>query len=343
MGSLIKRSNGVFYGVFTVKGKRVWRSTGSLSLEDAQQRYAELSRDFAPVDRLTILEFRESFLPLLEGRLAPATLRLYDSALRKFAEVLGNRKLRAITALDVESFLAKRLQEVSPSKVNIDFSTLKAAFGRAVRYRMIPTNPFCQCKKVRIPEAPLNILSREELGKLLNVVEDDQLRAIIVLAVCTAMRLGELAHLRWDAVDTERGHIRLENREGFYLKSRKGRIVPLNKTAVKILSNRERTSEYVFNNRAGKGCSPGWISKCFKAAARKAGLPPHIHFHSLRHTGASWMVQEGAPLTFVQLILGHSSVTTTMIYAHATSDHLRHSVERTDWLFEDDSKALLSA
>ena len=69
--------------------------------------------------------------------------------------------------------------------------------------------------------------------------------------------------------------------------------------------------------------------------ARQAGLPQGIHFHSLRHTGATWLVEGGVPITHVQALLGHSALSTTMVYAHTTPSHLRESVATLDDFLED--------
>jgi site-specific recombinase XerD len=68
--------------------------------------------------------------------------------------------------------------------------------------------------------------------------------------------------------------------------------------------------------------------------SRKAGLPESAHFHSLRHTCASWLIEAGEPIVYVKEILGHSSITTTMIYAHAREEHLRDAVQRLDGFIE---------
>jgi integrase len=279
--------------------------------------------------------FRDEILGLLEGRLAATTIRLYGDALKSFLRIVGDRPLSSLTPYHVERFLTQRLNEVSAAKVNIDYSCLKAAFARAVTYRMIPQSPFEGIKRVPIPEQQPRFLSRQEFERLFRVIHDPTTRSIVVLAVCTAMRLGELVNLRWQDVDLNAGLIQLNNRKDFRTKGRRNRVVPLNQRAKAVIMGLPRISEYLFVGKSRNRLLERSVSRRFKKCVRAAGLPEEIHFHSLRHTGATWLVQSNVPISYVKEILGHSSVTTTMIYAHSTTDHLRESMLRIDPFFEN--------
>ena len=106
------------------------------------------------------------------------------------------------------------------------------------------------------------------------------------------------------------------------MKGMKPRIVPLNERAIHILMGKKRDSCYVFPGADGQRLNGGSLSRRFKKYARKCGLSEGIHFHSLRDTGASWLVQAGVPLFSVQKILGHSSPSVTQIYSHLAEEHL---------------------
>ena len=89
-------------------------------------------------------------------------------------------------------------------------------------------------------------------------------------------------------------------------------------------------SEYIFSREKMLKRPVSSISSRFKKCARKAKLPKEIHFHSLRHTAASWLIQQGVPVTYVQRILGHANVSTTLIYAHQAEEHLKHAIQKID-------------
>jgi len=275
---------------------------------------------------------------VMKGQNTKGTISLYDLSLRKLARIIGNKSLRVVTPFDVEVFKSQCLQEARPTTASIYFRTLKTAFQKAVKFGIIKGNPFSQVRNVIIPQAEPVFLSRQDLIALIRSTNNLQLRAIITLAVCTSMRLGEIVNLRWDDnVDLVKGFIHLKNRDDFTLKARRRRSVPLNLTAIRILSEIERRSAFVFSDGKGQPLKAGYVSKCFKKQVRRAGLPESVHFHTLRHTGASLLVQQNVPIVYVQKILGHSSVRTTEIYTHNTVEHLQESVGRLDSLLGEDA------
>jgi integrase len=144
------------------------------------------------------------------------------------------------------------------------------------------------------------------------------------------MRLGEILALKWNQIDLVQGFIQLENRSDFTLKNRKQRIVPLGEIMKQILVETPRAGDYVFSGASGKPYKVGAMSARFKKFARKAGLSEEIHFHCLRHTSGSCLVDTGSPITHVQKILGHSSVRVTEMYIHQIPLQLRESTLRLD-------------
>jgi site-specific recombinase XerD len=95
-----------------------------------------------------------------------------------------------------------------------------------------------------------------------------------------------------------------------------------------MLKKKERMGERVFTLPDGRPLRIGYVSSTFKKYVRKAGLNDKIHFHSLRHTGATWLVQRDVPIYSVQQILGHSRVDMTQIYSHLDVEHLRKPLEK---------------
>lgn len=325
MGSLIRRHNGYYYGVFSQRGKRVWRSLNTQSLDEAQAAYAQTSTEFISYKRITISEFRSHLRAILEGTLAPGTVEIYDRALSSLESTIGNRPLKSINPFQVDTFKAKRSKEVSLTTVHIEFRTLKAAFSRAVAYGFVEQNPFLLTKNISLPQRDPSFITKEDFARLLAVVDCPQMRAIILLAVCTMMRQGELVNLRWSDVNLQSGVIRLPAR-----KTKTPRTVFLNRSALKVLASLPRNSEYVSTGASGKKLCGRSVSRKFKKYARAAGLPESIHYHSLRHTGATWLVQNNVPLPYVKDVMGHANISTTMVYAHTDAVHLKDSVQTFD-------------
>jgi site-specific recombinase XerD len=102
----------------------------------------------------------------------------------------------------------------------------------------------------------------------------------------------------------------------------------MNETAYRVLSGERGKNGWVFSGKDGGQLNGHSVSKHFKSLVRKCGLPESIHFHSLRHSGASWLIQGDVPLYTVQKILGHTSPTVTQIYSHLSHQNLRQAVEQ---------------
>ena len=93
------------------------------------------------------------------------------------------------------------------------------------------------------------------------------------------------------------------------------------------LTKKKQLSEYVFTWPNERPFAKGWVSHMFKISCRKAGIGDEIHFHSLRHTGATWLVQNNVPLFNVQALLAHSKTEVTEIYSDLEVEHLRKPME----------------
>lgn len=326
MASLIKRSNGYFYLVTFLNGKRIWQSTGAKTMTDALKFITDKKRKIKVVKILTLDQFRTQYLSFARANLAPSTVTLYKGAITTFRKTLGDLPLTDYTPQMIEQFKISHSKRVSPTKVNIDFRDLKSVFGTAVNWELLQENPFRKCKQVKIPQMQPVFLSPDDFKKLLSVINYDWFRDIVRFAVSTMMRVGEIVNLKWSSIDLENRLIIVENTEEYKTKSRKSRVVPMNEWVYYYLLKKERNSDRVFTFPDGKHLRVGYISSKFTKYVRKAPINQKIHFHSLRHTGATWLVQNDVPIFTVQQILGHSSVAVTQIYSHLDVDDMRKSV-----------------
>jgi integrase len=331
MASLYRRSNGIYYVAFCVNGKRIFRSTHTADIEPAKAALLELSRDILPKkkEKLTLFQFREQYLPYARTNLAPGTVLLYDGALRSFVRILGDKRMDVYKSFDIERFKTLRLADgVSPAKVNMDFRSVKAFFQMAVKWDMIRRNPFAGVKQLRIPQMRPVFLSKEEFGKVASAIPHQWFRDLVTFAVMTMMRVGEIVNLSWESVDLANRVIQVENKVDFRVKSRRPRTIPMNDWVYQLLFAQTDRSGYVFRFPDGRKLNIGYVSSKFKDHVKASGIRQDIHFHSLRHTGASWLVQDGVSIYAVQRLLGHSNIQVTMGYSHLVSGELHEVVNR---------------
>ena len=159
---------------------------------------------------------------------------------------------------------------------------------------------------------------------------------MIVVAVGTGLRRGELLNLQWVDVDLEAGRLHVRNRGDFRAKNGQERFVPLvgdaHETLQQMCEKREPIpNEQVFVDARGKSPRPDRVSKRFKFYVRKAKLPEResLHFHSLRHSTASWLTMAGAPKKVVADVLGHTTTRMADVYSHLAPGATEQAMERT--------------
>ena len=223
----------------------------------------------------------------------------------------------------VRAFFLKPQRERSVADVNRTLSVLRHLLSKAVEWDMLEHSPFRKVKGLFYKEnnKRLRFLTKEESERLLQNCKD-YLHPIVITALNTGMRKGEILSLKWAQI-----------RNGFiYLtttKTNEPRQIPINKTLQALFQSLPRhiKSDFVFCDRNGKPF--GDIKKSFNAALKKAGIVD-FHFHDLRHTFASWMVMRGASLKAVAEILGHSDIATTQRYAHLSEGYIKEAVELLD-------------
>ena len=277
--------------------------------------------------RRTVSHLQDQIKEFAEINLAPSTGQLYQASLLRFAQKVGDKPLRSITTLDVEKFKNTRAKDVSRVRVNIEFRTLKAAFNHAIRWGMVDRNVFASCKPLRVPAKDPVYLTKEEFVRLITEIDDRDFKFLLMFAALTGMRRGEIINLTWNDINFLTRMIRIRNTDSFTVKTTKPRNVPIPMLLVSELERMARPTGYVFPEEGGARLVGGSVSRKFKGYAQRTGLSPEVHFHSLRHSAASWLVQQSVPLYAVQKLLGHSSPAVTQIYAHMADENLRTAID----------------
>ena len=331
MPTLLKRSNGIYYVVSTdPDGRRKWVSTGQRLKSSAMRALTEdnprpkKTPKGKPVD-----EFFKDFLEYGQNVYSPENLQVYRRAFHGFIRHIGNIRLSELSQRHVDTFKTKRMGEVSRVTVNIEIRSLRAAFYRAVRWNLMGENPFKHVQQCAIEERAPTYLTRGEFEKLLNTIKLPWLRDLSIVAAFSGMRRNECTQLRWEDVDFPNQAILVRSHGKIRTKSGKMRMVPINPEVMKALLRRKALvgSDFVFQSNS-RPIDGRHLSRMFKRYVRKAGLNERLHFHSLRHSFGSWLVQCNASLYQVQKLLGHSNIRVTEMYSHLLPADLRETVNR---------------
>lgn len=262
----------------------------------------------------------------------PSTAREKRRCLgRGLLPILGHLRLDKIGPREIERFKAKRLgKPLAPKTVNEETGLLGAMLRVAHQWGYLESVPPIQ--RLKVPPASFEFLDFDEAARLAAAAQDapSPYNAMIPFAMLTGLRLGELRGLKWDDVDlvAARIHVRRAADDEGALgppKSGRARIVDLPNRAVAVLrEHKHLRGPFVFSRDDGTMLQR-WHCECdsvevkgdgpLMKVCRRAGLR-RIGWHALRHTYASHLVMRGAGLSAVQALLGHSTITMTMRYAH---------------------------
>lgn len=231
--------------------------------------------------------------------------------------------IQHISPLLIEDYKKQRRSKVSGASVNRELSCLKHMLNKAIDEGILMNNPV---KKVRFfPENNTieRILTPQEKGRLL-AKSKSYIKAVIIIALHTGMRRGEILSLKWSQIDFQRGFIKVDK-----TKSGKARSIPMNSLVECTLRNMEKNKnqdEYVFWNSLKKKPIRD-IKRAFKTVCRSAEVE-NLRFHDLRHNFASSLVENGVDIVTVSELLGHSNINlTAKRYSHPSPLHKRQAVE----------------
>ncbi len=278
---------------------------------------------------------------VVEKGLSPHTIEAYSRDLNRFLFYLKEKSiedLHQVSKVDIREFLLLLKKEGRSSKTRARALVSIRVFLRFLTEEAIlNSSPAEEIESPKISKTLPSILSPEEVEGLLEQPDPNGFRglrdrAMLELLYATGMRVSELVRLRTNHVHLEAGYVLPLG------KGSKERIVPIGQEAVrwiqrylqesrpKLLKGKE--SEFLFVSRYGKPMSRQQFWKRLKIYGRKAGIRKRITPHLLRHSFASHLLERGADLRSVQLMLGHVDISTTQIYTHVTGERLKKIHQR---------------
>lgn len=243
----------------------------------------------------------------------------------------GRMTISEIGARHVEQYKAALLREgLSRKTINNRLTVLRKCLHTAYDWLDLVGAP-PKIVWLKCPPPRTNYLAAEECGLLL-LHSSGTIREMILAALRTGMRQGELKGLQWTSIDWLNRSVAVRHSRSDYTKSlgspkgNRERHIPLDIDLCEVLSARKRAEGYVFLDSNGQPFTHMKVSKALAEICHRAGLRK-VGWHTLRHTFASHLAMNGTPLHIVQALLGHSSITTTMRYAHVAPSALRTAIE----------------
>ena len=336
----IKRSS--FYQiVYKVNGKKTSKSTGTTNRTEAEKIFEEFKKSFNSLNQEKVIipiaddfyslsVFKKEYLEFLRPMKSKRYITSIELSFNQFISFCSDIPLNQTTTQILDRFISTTFARTQRGAHQY-YRTLKAAFNKAVEWNYIETNLFTKVKFPRLTKVYPVFITEDELLIILANTPYNYLEDIFTVAFYTGMRLGELINMKWNWVDFFKNQITVKCSDEFITKSKKERVIPMSEKVMAVLTTRYQNSKHQFNEvvfyrQEGRMLHQETISKQFKDVVRKSNLNDKIHFHSLRHSFASLLVQRGVSLYVVKELLGHEDLATTQIYSHLQQQNLRDAV-----------------
>ena len=278
---------------------------------------------------------------LVEKGLSDNTIESYSSDLALYLEFLKKNGIKNISdagaAVMLKHLAALRDAGLGAKSRTRHLVTLRGFYRFLVQEKIVKHNP---SKIINLPKSVLklpDVLSVEEVKKLLNICDTKKPKgirdaAMIELLYAAGLRVSELVNVKLQNVNMEAGFVRV------FGKGSKERVVPIGLYAKEKIDHyikssrpmllKNMISQYLFIARAGKPMTRQGFWKQLKKYGRVAGIKKRITPHSLRHSFASHLLDGGADLRAVQVMLGHVDISTTQIYTHVARKRLKEMHEK---------------
>lgn len=269
----------------------------------------------------------------VEQGLSENTLSAYGSDLRIFAQWLAGKSMLEVDSSDISKFLASRYKDGIGNRSSARIlSSLRRFYGYYLRENSITIDPTALIESPHIGR-PLPVsLSENDVELLLDAPEVTHAlgfrdKTMLEMLYATGLRVSELVSLKFEQVSFRQGVIRITG------KGNKERLVPVGEEAMSWLENYmsearktllgERQCDYLFVTNRATGMTRQAFWHIIKRHAKKAGIKKELSPHTLRHAFATHLLNHGADLRVVQLLLGHSDLSTTQIYTHIARERLK--------------------
>jgi len=273
----------------------------------------------------------------LEDGLSRNTLDSYRRDLHKFSKWMENQQTPSIlqtTHADVQYYLAHlvTVQKAKPSSTGRNISSLKRLFRYLLRQAKISVDPTLQIDTPKLPRNLPKTLTEADVELLLNTPNiatplGSRDRAMFEVLYATGLRVSELVALRITQISMDMGLVRVMGKGG------KERLVPLGEESLDRLQQylaqgrnellNGKMSDAAFVTARGKNMTRQMFWYLVKKYARQGGLNKPISPHTLRHAFATHLLNHGADIRVVQLLLGHADISTTQIYTHVARERLK--------------------
>jgi integrase len=290
-------------------------------------------RTYIPNNKIPLFsEVVEDWLEFKKPNLRASTWGCYEGITRLHFIEFQNIRIDRITTAMVEGYISARLDKKMPlGTIRKNLVVLSQIFKYAVRHSYIEANPVTNAERPRgqgqETGPTIRVLTPKEINSLIGAVKDQKYRTLVMLAILSGARQGEILGLKWSDIDWDNRQVHIQrtfNMQRWYETKTKtsNRKIDLSRSMIQELKRWQLACppnrlNLVFPTGGGGPTNHNnLVNRYFLPALKKAGIEK-IRFHDLRHTYASLLIDQGENIKYIQKQLGHSSPTVTLnVYAH---------------------------
>lgn len=284
----------------------------------------------------------EDFLKVLEiqKQYSSHTIEAYRFDIQEFKNIMEKEAIAGFDDVDY-SFLRVYLSQLydenlEASTISRKLSSLRSFYDYLFKENLVQDNPFALIHAPKLAKKNPDFLFYEEIDDLLDKIDTStplglRNRAILELMYASGLRASEVVSLKLSQIDEEQMLLKILG------KGKKERYVPFHELAleylkryiqearVELMVNAKEKHDVVFVNKNGNPLTTRGLRDIIDRVALETGIGRHLHPHTIRHTFATHLLDQGAELRFVQEMLGHSNLSTTQIYTHISKEKLKRT------------------
>ncbi len=278
--------------------------------------------EFFPLNEAQCVVLQALEQKLILKAYSPSTIKTYKSQFTQFLSFFKKSDIATLTKAEIEQYLYHLITtyNISHTKQNQMINAIKAYYEHVLGQE----RTFYNVQRPKKPQNIPGVLSKQEVKRIINQPNNIKHKAMLYTIYAAGLRSGELIKIRLEDIHSKDGYIFIKAAKG-----KKDRQTLLSPTLLNLLRQYykvHRPSYWLFEGQDGEQYSKSSLAKVFRRAAKESGICQWATLHTLRHSFATHLVQDGVNLRIIQSLLGHNSTKTTEIYTHI-SDGMRKNIE----------------
>lgn len=316
-GTVFKRGNVYWYRLH-IDGKRIQKTLDTSSRPEAYQRFSKIKEKLelgitpTALSSVSFSHLKKKYLSYAESTKAKSSVVRDTSILKKMEEFFRNKSVPQINREMIEEYIQKqqtKKKKIHAPTVNREVALMKHVFKKAEDWGFVKENPVRGMQMLKVQKKSIRYLSDNEIDEILKKAQGIW-RAIVIMFLETGLRAGELSRLAWKDIDVEKRILAVHQ-----TKSYKPRYIEISDRLLKVLESLPKDEAKVFP------FGTDYVIHRVSKICEDAGMED-VTCHVLRHTFASRLVMAGVNLRTVQALMGHSNITTTMVYSHLAPGYM---------------------